>query len=168
MSELIPNGFISTEGNHATLTFKRRLQHPIETVWAAITDAEQRAHWLGVTAIDGRVGGTIETIAEGPPISRKQRTVEGRILVWNPPRIFEHEWNQLLVEKSVVRYELVADGDSTILTFTHRGLSVSNARGYGPGTHAYLDRLEAHLNAADLPDWKQRYGEVQRAYYSTA
>ena len=46
MSKLIPNGFIAVEGNHATLTFKRRLQHTIEAVWAAITDPEQRANWL--------------------------------------------------------------------------------------------------------------------------
>ena len=48
MSKLIPNGFIAVEGNHATLTFKRRLQHPIEAVWAAITDPEQRANWFGI------------------------------------------------------------------------------------------------------------------------
>jgi hypothetical protein len=82
------------------------------------------------------------------------------------PRVLEHEWNQLLVEKSVVRYDLVAEGDATILTFTHRRLSLSNAKGYVSGTHAFLDRLDAHLNGIDLPDWKQRYAEVQQAYYS--
>jgi uncharacterized protein YndB with AHSA1/START domain len=165
MNKLIPNGFIAVEGNHATLTFKRRLQHPIEAVWAAITDPEQRAEWFGITMIDGRAGGTIETIVEGPPVPSAQRTVSGRILVWDPPRVFEHEWNQLLVEKSVVRYELVAEGDATILTFTHRGLGLANAKGYISGTHAFLDRLDAHLRGIDLPDWKQRYAEVQRAYY---
>jgi uncharacterized protein YndB with AHSA1/START domain len=167
MSKLIPNGFIAVEGNHATLTFKRRLQHPIDAVWAAITDPEQRANWFGITMIDGRVGGTIEMVAQGPPLPSEQRTVRGRILVWEPPRVFEHEWHQLLVEKSVVRYELVAEGDdATILTFTHRGLSLANAKGYVSGTHAFLDRLDAHLNGIDLPDWKQRYAEVQQAYYS--
>jgi uncharacterized protein YndB with AHSA1/START domain len=165
MSKLIPNGFIAVEGNHATLTFKRRLQHPIESVWAAITDPKQRANWFGITAIDACVGGTIETVAEGPPVPSDQRTVRGRILVWDPPRVFEHEWNQLLVEKSVVRYELIAEGDATILTFIHRGLSLSNAKGYVSGTHAFLDRLDAYLNGVDLPNWKQRYAEVQQAYY---
>lgn len=74
MSKLIPNGFIAVHGNHATLTFKRRLQHPIEAVWAAITDPEQRATCFGITMIDHRVGGTIETIAEGPPVPSEQRT----------------------------------------------------------------------------------------------
>jgi uncharacterized protein YndB with AHSA1/START domain len=166
MSKLIPNGFVVVEGNYATLTFKRRLQHPIEAVWAAITDPEQRANWFGITMIDGRLGGTIETTAQGPPVPSAQRPVRGRILVWDPPRIFEHEWNQVLVEKSVVRYELEAEGDATILTFTHQGLSLSNAKGYVSGTHAFLDRLDAQLNGIDLPDWKRRYAEVQQAYYS--
>jgi uncharacterized protein YndB with AHSA1/START domain len=166
MTNLVPNGFISVEGDVATLTFKRRLKHSIESVWAAITDPIERADWFGATTIDGRVGGTIELVAEGPPVSHGQRKITGRILVWDPPRVFEHEWNQPLVEKGVVRYELVPDGDATILTFTHRGLSLPNAQGYISGTHAFLDRLAAHLDGSDLPNWQQRYAEVQREYYA--
>ena len=33
----------------------------------------------------------------------------------------------------------------TLLRFTHRGLGVRNAGGFRGGTHAFLDRLEAHL-----------------------
>jgi uncharacterized protein YndB with AHSA1/START domain len=165
MKNLVPNGFISVEDDVATLTFKRRLNHPIEEVWSAITDPEQRADWFGATVVDGRAGGTIEMVAEGPPVSREQRTITGRILVWDPPHVFEHEWNQTLVEKGVVRYELAAEADATILTFTHRGLSVPNAQGYISGTHAFLDRLAAHLDGTDLPNWQQRYAEVQREYY---
>jgi Activator of Hsp90 ATPase homolog 1-like protein len=104
-------------------------------------------------------------VAEGPPVSREQRTIIGRILVWDPPRVLEHEWNQPLVEKGVVRYELVPEGDATILTFTHQGLSVPSAKGYISGTHAFLDRLTAHLDETDLPDWRQRYAEVQQTFY---
>jgi Activator of Hsp90 ATPase homolog 1-like protein len=66
----------------------------------------------------------------------------GRILVWDPPHVLEHEWRQGIVEDGVVRYELAEDGDATVLTFTHRGLGINNARGFIPGTHAFLDRLE--------------------------
>jgi len=70
-----------------------------------------------------------------------------------------------LVEKGVVRYELAAEADATIVTFTHRGLSIPNAQGYISGTHAFLDRLAAHLDRTDLPNWQQRYAEVQQTYY---
>ena len=52
----------------------------------------------------------------------------GRILVWDPPNVLEHEWKQPIVEDGVVRYELTADGDGTLLRFTHRGLGVRNAQ----------------------------------------
>ena len=71
MSNLIPNGFIDVDGGFATVTFKRRLAHPIEEVWAAITDPNQRRDWFGPTVIDGRPDGTIEMAAEGPPVSRQ-------------------------------------------------------------------------------------------------
>lgn len=166
MSNLIQNGFIAVEEGYATLSFKRRLEHPIEEVWAAITDPKERADWFGFTAIDGRTGGTIEIVVEGPPVPREQRTIKGRISVWDPPRVLEHEWNQPLVERSIVRYELAPEGHATILTFTHRGLSLPNAQGYISGTHAFLDRLAAHLDRTDLPNWQQRYAEVKQAYYS--
>jgi hypothetical protein len=60
----------------------------------------------------------------------------------------------------VVRYELSRDGAGTLLRFTHRGLSVPGARGFHPGTHAFLDRLAAQLAGQPLPDWQQRYREV--------
>jgi hypothetical protein len=90
--------------------------------------------------------------------------VTGRILVWDPPHVFEHEWRQRIVEDSVVRYELTEDGDGTLLTFTHTGLSVTNARGFIPGTHAVLDRLDAHLAGTPTPNWSNRYAEVAPSY----
>jgi uncharacterized protein YndB with AHSA1/START domain len=77
MNNSISNGFISVEGDSATLTFKRRLKHPIEVVWSAITDPKQRADWFGPTVIDGRPRGTIEMVAEGPPAPREQRLIKG-------------------------------------------------------------------------------------------
>jgi hypothetical protein len=78
--------------------------------------------------------------------------------------VFEHEWHQPIVRPSVVHHELVADGDSTILTFTHRELGSRDARGFIPGTHAYLDRLEAHLGDGPIPAWSARYAEVAPLY----
>jgi uncharacterized protein YndB with AHSA1/START domain len=158
-------GRISIENDRAVLTFERRLPHPIERVWAAITDPAERAQWMGDTSIDGREGGTIEMVPAAPPIPAEQKRMTGRILVWDPPHVFEHEWNQRIVEPGVVRYELRTDGDDTLLRFSHRGLGVRNANGFRPGTHAYLDRLEAHLSAAEIPDWQRRYREVAESAY---
>jgi uncharacterized protein YndB with AHSA1/START domain len=153
-------GRLTVDGDIATLTFERRLPYPIEAVWAAITDPAQRRLWLGETTIDGRQNGTIETVPTGPPLPPDQKRMYGRILVWDPPHVLEHEWRQAIVEDSVVRYELIDEGDATLLRLTHRGLSVSNATGFRPGNHAFLDRLEAHLAGDPPPNWSQRYQEI--------
>jgi uncharacterized protein YndB with AHSA1/START domain len=157
-------GALAIDGDRAVITFVRHLPYPIEAVWSAIADPDQRACWFGETTLDGRVGGSIEMVPEPPPVPVHQKRMTGRILVWDPPRVLEHEWNQAIVPESVVRYELTPVGAGTMLHFSHTGLRVSTARGFMPGTHAFLDRLESHLAATSLPDWSTRYREVAASY----
>jgi uncharacterized protein YndB with AHSA1/START domain len=153
-------GRLTIEGDKAVLSFERRLPYSIEAVWSAITDPAHRNQWMGQTTIDAREGGMIEMVPTGPPQPPEMKRMTGRIRVWDPPHVFEHEWNQRVIEPGVVRYELSADGDGTLLRFSHRGLSAHNAQGFRPGTHAYFDRLEAYLAGAAMPNWAQRYQEV--------
>lgn len=157
-------GTLVVEDGTATLRFERRLPHPIDAVWAAITEPAARARWFGPTRIEGRAGGLIETVPDDPPVPDAMKRVQGRILIWDPPRVVEHEWMQQIVEAGVVRYELRSDGAATVLTFTHRGLGPANARGFIPGTHAYLDRLAALLGGDPIPDWSDRFAELRPAY----
>jgi uncharacterized protein YndB with AHSA1/START domain len=158
-------GTVTEDGDVVVITFVRRLAHPPSAVWAALTDPGQRGSWFGDTTIDGREGGTIEMLPDDPPAPDHLKKMTGRITVWDPPHVLEHEWNQAIVESSVVRYELVADeGTGTVLTFTHRGLSRRNADGFLPGTHAYLDRLAAHLAGETVPAWPERYAELAPRY----
>lgn len=170
------NGTVDIDGDRATMTFRRRLPHTIDVVWAAITDPLQRKAWFGETTIEPQAGGAIEMMPDGPPAPPEAKRMSGRILVWDPPQppaesadaprsaVFEHEWRQHIVEDSVVRYQLTEDGDSTILTFSHRGLSIGNAQGFLPGEHAFIDRLAAHLDDVEIPDWNQRYASVAPGY----
>lgn len=160
-------GRLTIKGDRAVLTFERWLPHPVTTVWTAITDPQERAQWMGHTMIDARAGGRIEMDPAAPDIPADAKRMTGRITVWDPPHVFEHEWHQRVVEPSVVRYELRPENNGTRLIFSHRGLGVRNANGFRPGTHAYLDRLEAHLDKAPLPDWATRYREVAESLTST-
>lgn len=161
-----PSGQVVLEGDSASLLFERRFAHPPEAVWAALTDPAQLRKWFMTTAtIDGRPGGSVEMVS-GP--ARLQWT--GRILTWDPPRVYEYEWNidprpeMPEGERSIVRWELTPDGGGTVLTLAHRRLTKRTALGFAPGTHAFLDRLAAQLEAAPMPDWMGRYGEVKDAY----
>jgi uncharacterized protein YndB with AHSA1/START domain len=157
-------GEVVIDDEQAVITFVRHLPYPVEAVWSAIADPDQRAAWFGETTVEGCVGGAIEMVPLETPVPVEQKRMTGRILVWDPPHVLEHEWKQAIVEDGVVRYELARDGDGTVLRFSHRGLGLPNAKRYTPGTHAFLDRLEAHLAATSLPDWRERYWEVAASY----
>jgi uncharacterized protein YndB with AHSA1/START domain len=168
MSEFPKNGSVEIEGDTATLLFRRQLPHPADVVWQALTDPAQLREWYMTTAkIDGRPGGSVDMIA-GP--SRFHWT--GRITAWEPMKVYEYEWNIDPTpeipkgERSIVRWELAPSAGGTLLTLTHRRLSRQTAIGFAPGTHAFLDRLEALLDHARLPEWMTRYGEVKHLYPS--
>ena len=157
------DGRLTVVGDRAVLNYERRLPFPIEAVWSAITDPAERRQWFGETTIDAREGGSIDMVADGPPLPPEVKRMTGRILVWDPPHVLEHEWKQHIVEDGVVRYELTPDGPdgtATLLRFSHRGLGARNARGFRGGTAAFLDRLESYLAGEPLPDWRTRRLEV--------
>lgn len=68
-------GIIEIKKESATITFERHFPHPIERVWKTITNPEQRAAWFGPTTIEPKEGGTIETIAQGPPASENVQPI---------------------------------------------------------------------------------------------
>jgi uncharacterized protein YndB with AHSA1/START domain len=162
-----PKGTLMPDGEHAILTFHRSYRHAPEKVWDAIATPEGMREWLMCThaVIEGRVGGRIELVS-GP--ARYHST--GQIRVWEPPRVLEYEWNVAPVpemprgERAIFRYELTPDGDGTRLLVTYRQVTRQTARGFLPGLHAFLDRLEAQLDGRPLPDWIQRFGEVRMDY----
>src|SRR5215510_10267499 len=160
-------GTLVEVGDYATLTFRRVYRHAPEHVWDAIATPEGLRAWLMCThaVIEGRVGGRIELVS-GPPGYHST----GKILVWEPPRVLEYEWNVAPVpemphgERAIFRYELAPDGDSTRVLVTYRRITRQTARGFLPGLHAFLDRLEAQLDGRALPDWMQRFGELMVEY----
>ena len=159
-------GRLTFEGDYATLSFERTFRHPVEAVWEAITDPEHLALWYMTEArLDPRPGGTID-YRSGPA----RLHVTGKILAWEPPRVFEHEWNVEprkdfpKGERSVVRWELTPVGEGTLLRFRHRRLTRQTATVFAGGMHAFLDRLEDQLDGRPLVDWAARIGEVRPEY----
>jgi uncharacterized protein YndB with AHSA1/START domain len=158
------DGTLVTSSGVAVIAFERRLAHPVDVVWAALTESEQLAAWLGQGTLEPRAGGEV-SIRTGPEHrSELQWMMSGRILEWDPPRVLEYEWLQPGLDISVVRYELEADAGGTILRLTHRRSVTPGGIGGRAGWHAYLDRLAAHLDGLPVPAWSNRRAEVQAAY----
>ena len=167
-SSMTPPGTIEPAGDRASLIFRRILPHPPEKVWRALTEPGELEKWFMTSAqVEPHVGGRVELVG-GPA----QFRWTGSVLTWEPCRVFEYEW--ILAprpevpqgENTVVRWELEAVDGGTLLTLFHRNLTRPTALGFAPGTHAYLDRLEALLAGTILPNWTVRYGEVAGAYPS--
>jgi uncharacterized protein YndB with AHSA1/START domain len=159
-------GTISVEEKYGTIKFERRLKHPKEMVWKAVTDQKEIFRWLPdyKGTFDGYKGGTIDllNVVSGSHVT-------GNILVCDLYHIFEYEWfiapNQMFPKgepESVIRWELNQNGNlDTLLIVTHYHLTKSTALTFAPGWHAYLDRLEAILDNQVPPDWAHRFAEVK-------
>jgi uncharacterized protein YndB with AHSA1/START domain len=161
-------GRVTIEGDSAALAFERRLPHPPEAVWGAITQPEQLAGWFttakSMARIDGRVGGRVDFLSGPYPLH-----ITGTILAWDPPHVFEHEWNidareEFPSERSVVRWEILREDYGSLVKMTHRSLSKRASQGFISGVHAFLDRLEASLDGVPPPDWMARVRELRIVY----
>lgn len=158
-------GSLHVDRETATMVFRRRLSHPPVVVWKAITDPAELSKWhLTDASVDGRVGGLVRLNR-----ATQHFEVTGKVLTWDPPRVFEHEWKVApgpfspVGEDSIIRWELSPDGEGTVLILSHRDLTRRFASVYIAGTHAFLDRLEAQLDERPLPNMG-RSAEV-RGYY---
>jgi uncharacterized protein YndB with AHSA1/START domain len=122
---------LETIGGNAVLRFERRLAHPVQKVWRAVTDPAEMAHWFpAVIETELRTGAKMRFVfPDQAPVDDK--ISEGEILEFDPPKVYAFRWNA-----DVLRIELVPDGDGCLLYF-------SQTLGGGP-----LGRLAAGRNAA--------------------
>jgi uncharacterized protein YndB with AHSA1/START domain len=161
-----PMGTIAREDGRITLRYRRRFPHPVESVWAALTEREHLRAWMPCDIIgERRAGAAIElpfwpTIMEHHEID--QPVLTGEIRVWEPPHVFEWTW-----DTDLLRFELAADGEGTRLTFT-TWLGFDDDEGAADtaaGYHTCLAHLSARLDGrelgelatADTADLERRY-----------
>ena len=116
-----PAGQVVISGDTATLSFRRDLRHAPQAVWDALTDPAQLRAWFMVThaEVEHRAGGSLEMVT-GPA----QFRWTGRVLTWDPPCVYEYEWNAEprdelpRGERSIVRWQLEPTAEGTALTLT--------------------------------------------------
>jgi uncharacterized protein YndB with AHSA1/START domain len=158
----VTDGTIERAGDRITLRYERRLRHPVEVVWRALTDPSEAGGWFGGRfEIDLRVGGEYITYHQ-----TGDRVVD-RIVRLDPPRLLEHTFWMHLNPDALVTYELEPSPDGCHLTLTHQ-MSVNDLRkaaafyGWddpmsqvprtGAGWHHLLDLLEGALDGQRSAD----------------
>lgn len=140
------------------LRFTRRLAHPPEKVWRALTEPEHLAVWFPTT-IEGER-------ARGAPLRFAHRdgaapAVEGEMLAYDPPRLLELRWGG----DETLRFELRPEDGGTVLTLVNAFDEVGKAARDAAGWHACLDVLRHHLDGA-TPPWTpgERWAQVHASY----
>jgi uncharacterized protein YndB with AHSA1/START domain len=150
-------GELERHGDTVLLRFTRRLEHPPAKVWRALVEPEQLAAWFPTT-IDGER-------AVGAPLRFRlpddvAEPFDGEMLAFQPPSLLELRWGG-----DVLRFELEADGDGTLLVFTDTLEELGKAARDGAGWHECLDRLVYAL-AGQAPPWgsADRWRQVHPGY----
>lgn len=146
------DGTLETIDGRPALRFERRLAHPVQRVWRAVTEPAELAQWfVAPVAWTPALGETFE--GEGQA---------GEIVALEEPTLLRWTWGE-----ERYAFELAPDGDGCLLVFTH----VFDDR-YGPaaqhaaGWETYLDRLEAALAGGHLSeeDAHGAIGELHERY----
>jgi uncharacterized protein YndB with AHSA1/START domain len=153
-------GTVHTRADGYQLRFERHLLHPVEKVWAALTDPAQLAQWLAPGEIELTLGGRVSlAFTDGDGV------IDGRVTAIAPPRLLEFTWTDQDNDFGFVRWELVDDG-GTRLVLTHTVPEV--ARGFGlpmlAGWHSLLDQLATLLDGEPLPSSGERWQELHDHY----
>jgi uncharacterized protein YndB with AHSA1/START domain len=158
-----PYGTIETrpDGRYV-LRYERRLHHPIDKVWAALTDPAQVEEWWARAEVELAEGGRarLEWL-NGDAVA------EGRVSRLEPPTTIEFDTDihgRLL-------WELTPDEDGTRLTLTVTAeLPDDYLASVRAGWHSHLDFLEAALDGTpvDWPNWPKHVWEKHNAVYEAS
>jgi uncharacterized protein YndB with AHSA1/START domain len=151
-------GTFEQHGEDLDLRFERLYPRPVETVWSALTEPERLKDWMGASLVEPRAGGRIDLMIGGV------QPMTGRILIWDPPRTLEFSWSNADTPNSVVRYELIREGASTRMIFTHKGVPYARSGLMLPGWHTFFALLGSLLDGALTPHAPRSWREMQRVY----
>ena len=145
-----------TADGRQMLRYECRLAHPIECVWAALTEPAQLAAWLADADIELVEGGRVELRWQNTDQDGNQAVARGSITRLEPPRLLEIATDI----HGVLRWHLRPDGTGCALTFT---ATVSLPDDLRPivraGWHLHLDHLAAALDGhpVNWPTWRRDY-----------
>ena len=136
-----------------SLTLKRRLNAPPQTVYAAWTDPEKILKWFGPDSgpveaafTDVRVGGRYAVTFSTE--DGEQHHVSGvyREVVPNQKLVFTWAWRTMPERESLVTVLIKPDGAGSILTLIHEQFFDEPARDrHREGWTGCLDKLESYL-----------------------
>jgi uncharacterized protein YndB with AHSA1/START domain len=151
-------GTLERHGDEAVLRYRRRLEHPADKVWRALTEDGHLAAWFPTTIEGDRAAGAALhfSFREG-----EADPFDGEMLAFEPPVLMELRWAD-----DVLRFELAADGaHGCVLSLTVTFPEYGKAARDGAGWHVCLEQLAYECDGA-APPWPppERWGAVHPRY----
>ncbi|WP_256863361.1 SRPBCC family protein [Microbispora sp. GKU 823] len=146
-----------------SLRMERRLAHPPEKVWRAVTEPDRLGQWFPFTVVemDLRVGGKITFDGGG-------MTMDAEITELDPPRLFaflQHSPAEMPREgDNLLRFELLPEEGGCLLVFTQVFHDRPAAASYASGWQVCLDAMEAVAGGRPA-EWPEgNFAHLHEAY----
>ncbi|MEA2166790.1 MAG: hypothetical protein QOF76_90 [Solirubrobacteraceae bacterium] len=118
------------------LRLTRRYDATPAEVWAAMTEPGSIGRWLAApVSIELASGGAFALAND----------VDARVRELDPERVLELDWRHAGEERSVVRFELRAEADGTVLVLEHGRIEAPLGMAYISRWSSALARLEAEI-----------------------
>jgi uncharacterized protein YndB with AHSA1/START domain len=148
------------------LAFERRIAHPVQDVWEAITKPEELAQWFPCEVeVELRLGGKMRFVFAEMPLEGAPSTLLGEVTELDPPTRFSFTWGEDHLHFAI---EPIEGGAAAMLRFSVELDSKDKAARDAAGWHVCLDQLERLLDGNPVPrpydsdEWRPIYEDYQR------
>jgi uncharacterized protein YndB with AHSA1/START domain len=160
---LVADGVLEKWYGKDVVRFRRRLAHPIEQVWTALTEPGELIGWWGEAEVDLVEGGRFTMRWLNTDEHGNSAVMHATITRLEPPNLLETRGDI----HGVLRWELSPDGNGTVLTFSSMlDLPEEYRTKVLAGWHFHLDALAETLEGrpvdiVNLPNdrWELVHGQ---------
>ena len=165
------NGTIESRGDDRVLRYERRFAHPIERVWAALTERSELHAWLADAELDLRPGGRVRLAWLNTDDRGNHAVATGTVTALEPPHVFEID----IEPHGRLRWELREEDAGTLLVLTVALRAPSDQIALAlAGWHIHLEHLADALDGrpVDWPAWdavhRPHWEELHAAYLASS
>jgi uncharacterized protein YndB with AHSA1/START domain len=165
------DGTLETRDGRHVMRFERRLAHPVQRVWSALTEPDELRAWLADADIELVRGGAVQLRWLNTDDEGNRAVMNGTITALEPPRLLEIESDI----HGLLRWELASEDRATRLVFTVSVPAPNDAVTLvRAGWHIHLEHLADALDGrpVDWPRWdadhRPRWQELHDAYAAAA
>lgn len=143
-SNVTENPRLTQDNGEWVLILERSLDHPVEDVWAALTQADQIPSWGPFQPDrDLTTTGPVRLAHIDMPEAEER---QGDVLEVAAPHLLVLRWGP-----DILRWELKRTGDKTVLVLHHSFADSQMAPSYAAGWHLCLKGLTGALAGEKLP-----------------